>query len=356
MLQIETSTGRHWEVVVKGHAVDLQIDCTRLDGREWRPGEFDLGVNFGDGCVGGTICRNLTIYNRCEVHVRYYWRISRQMEISLSGKVMQEQEKDTDTKEVCWEAEREFVADPIFGFFPALVETNISLKFTPPNMIKYMSIARLYVDTRMDLPLASSEWKKFRDQLFRLENEIHKESNGRQQYRFTNEEYAVNQVDNMGKISKLFEVNMLGVGVHLDVSILPNLLVVSGGLTLGTVRNFKIVLRNNSPCNVHFSWERPRTPSKSVLPCHKNGVYFQPLTGVIVAHGNQDVLVILKARTIGAIEAKHMCHFTNPTGQGESSLLLQVEGHVRGPVVALSPAMLNYGLVQVKNITYGNLL
>lgn len=261
---------------------------------------------------------------------------------------MQEQEKYTDTKEVCWEAEREFVADPNFGFFPALVETNICMKFTPLNTIKYMSLARLYVDTRMDISLASNEWKKLRDQLFRLENEIHKESNGRQQYRFTDEEYAVNCVDNMGKISQLFELNLLGVGVHLDVSILPPLLVVNGGLTLGTIRNFNIVLRNNSRSNVHFSWECPRIPSKRVLPCCENGVYFQPLTGMIVAHGNQEVLVILKARSIGAIEANHLCHFTNPTGQGELCLSLQVEGHVRGPIVALSPTILDYGLVQVK--------
>jgi hypothetical protein len=151
----------------------------------------------------------------------------------------------------------------------------------------------------------------------------------------------------MGQISIALELNLMGVGVSVNVKLLPPLLVVAGGLTVGTVHTFDIIVRNNSPVPVQMSWECPHTPYKAGVV--KNSVYFQPLTGIIPEHGNQEVQVIFRARKIGAFEARHGCRITSQLDLGGKELQFHVAGHVRGPVIALSPAMLNYGLVQVSD-------
>jgi hypothetical protein len=360
VLKVETQTGRHWEILVTGHAVDLEISCDKVDGRPFRPGEFKLGVDFGSCCVAEPTIHNVTVTNYSEVPVRFYWRVADQEEVAPSGVVLKERELNTDTKKACWEDPGEFVPNPCFGVLPAKTETSIAFTFTPPDLGNYRQIARLCIDTRMDHPLDSNGWKNFRDRLFRLENELSKEkklgewrrsgaADGEEQklFKFSDESFALNKIDNMGQISIALELNLMGVGVSLNVKLLPPLLVVAGGLTVGTVRTFDIIVRNNSPVPVQMSWERPHTPYKAGVV--KNSVYFQPLTGEIPEHGNQEVQVIFRARKIGAFEARHGCRITSQLDLGGKELQFHVAGHVRGPVIALSPAILNYGLVQVSD-------
>lgn len=372
VLKIETSTGRHWEVLVTGHAVDLDIRCTKLDGKAWREGEFDLGVSFGDSCVGGTTSHTVAIKNHCELPMRFFWRVSEQIR---SASIFNMNNGLSTTKDICWERDREFKPLPTFGVLPALSEIQMSLSFTPSHLVHYCQLACLYVDTRMDEPLSSKEWKTFRDHLFMIEhNEIVDEEKNAQQeakslypihhasdgiinhslnpselqaYSFCDEAFAIGKADNMGHITKVLELKLEGRGVPLDVLLVPPLLVVGGGLTIGTIRNFKITVRNNSHCAIRFSWERPGTPSK--LGVLQNSVYFQPWIGDIPAYGNHDISVIFKARRIGAFEAKHECRISNLLGLGQLPLLFRVEGHTRGPIITLSPPMLNFGLVQVSD-------
>lgn len=348
-LQIETSTGRHWEMNVKGFGVDLQVSCDKVDGRGWRPGEYEAGISFGDCSIGATSKHFVSIRNNCQVPVRFYWRVSNEAKISPSGIVLEEKELDLDTKEVCVENQHEFEMNPTFGVIQALIETNTTVNFTATSSKVYQQIARLYIDTRANHPLASNDWKNFRNQLFLLENEIKNDKSIEgQPYRFIDEEYAIHKVDNMGQICKILELPLKGRGIPLDVLCLPPLLNIGGGLTVETVRNYNIVIRNNSASLIRFSWERPKTPFKYGI--YENSVYFQPLLGEIQGNENKDITAIVKAKKVGPFDKIYECSITNPkrnSGEGKVSIKFQVAGHVRGPVVAMIPAAIDFGLIQV---------
>ena len=350
VLQIETSTGRHWEITIKGFGVDLCVSCDKLDGRRWRPGEYEAGISFGDCSTLSTIEHVVSIKNNCEVPVRFYWRVSNQAKIAPSGIVLEEKELDFDAKEVCTESQHEFVITPIFGVIQGLAEINSTINFTPLICKVYQQIAHLYIDTRENQPLASDDWKTCRNELFILENEIQKDQNNKNQpYRFTNEEYAVQKVDNMGCIFKILEFPMHGRGIPLDVLCIPPLLNIGGGLTIETVRNYNIVIRNNSSASIWFSWKRPKTPFKYGV--YENAVYFQPWVGEIQGNQNQNITAIVKAKNVGPFDKTYECSITSPkisSNEGKLvSVTFQVVGHVRGPVIAMTPAAIDYGLVQV---------
>lgn len=354
LLQIETSTGRHWEIVVQGHGVDLQVTCDELDGRKWRPGEYEAGVVFGDCSTGATFNHRVSVKNCCEVPIRFYWRVSNEAKLASSGIVLEEKELDSDTKEVCVEFHREFLVEPRFGVIPALTKINVTISFIPTKFKFYRQIVRLYVDTQEDHPLSSNDWKNFRNQLFLLENEIkHDKSTIVQSYRFTDEEYAINKVDNMGQICKILEFLVSGRGIPIDMQCLPPLINIGGGLTIGTVRNYKFVIRNNSPSTIRFSWDRPKTPFKYGI--YENAVYFQPWSGEICGNENQDIFAIVKGRKVGPFDKTYECIITNPNGDNSGShvsIYLKIIGHIRGPIVAMVPASIDYGLIQVSKNTY----
>jgi hypothetical protein len=354
VLKIETSTGRHWEINVKGIGVDLQVSCDKLDGRKWRPGEYKIGIPFGDCSIGATTKHFVSIKNNCEVPIRFYWQVSDEGRIAPSGIVLEEKEKDSDTKEVCRELPCEFVMNPTFGVIQAHTEIDIIINFTPINSKAYRQIARLYIDTRTNQPHASDDWKNFRNQLFILENEIKNDQSIKNQtYRFIDEEYAIHKVDNMGQILKVLEFPMNGRGILVNVLCLPPLLNIGGGLTIETARNYNIIIRNNSASPIRFSWERPKTPFK--FGVYENAVYFQPWSGEIQGNENQDITAIVKAKKVGPFDKTYECNITNPkTSSNESkvSITFQVVGHVRGPIVAMTPGTIDYGLVQVSFYTF----
>jgi len=352
LLQIETSTQRHWEIVVQGHGIDLRVTCDKLDGRRWRLGEYEIGISFGDCPIGATFHHCVSIKNSCEVPIRFYWRVSNEAKLASSGIVLEEKEFDCDTKNVCVEFQHEFLLQPTFGVIPALSEIDVTISFTPTKFKFYHQIARLFIDTREDHPLSSNDWKFFRNQLFILENEIEKDENLiKHPYRFSDEELAINKVDNMGQICKMLEFPLCGRGIQIDVQCLPPLINIGGGLTIGTVRNYKFIIRNNSASTIQFSWERPKTPINSSV--YDNAIYFQPWSGQIQGNENQEISAIVKGKKVGPFDKTYDCIITNPNGGrdgGQASINLQISGHIRGPIIAMVPASIDFGLIQVSNL------
>ncbi|XP_073389836.1 uncharacterized protein [Physcomitrium patens] len=351
VLQIETSMGRHWEILVKGHGVALQVTCNKFDGREWRVGEFERGIPFGSCTIGTTSSHFVSIKNDCEVPLRFYWLNSKETQIASTNEITSKGNKTSKSvvqENIGVESQLEFVIKPTFGVIPALSEMEAIVSFTPTNFKSYQQMMCLYVDTRASHPLASNNWKHVKNELLTLENENGSGmSVGTQPYNLTNEELTIERVDNMGSVFKVLEFPTSGCGIPIDVQCIPSFLSIAGGLTIGTVRNYKIKIQNNSGSKVKFSWERPKTVYDNGV-C-SNAVYFEPFSGEIQGYEHLDVNAIVKARKVGSFHKVCRCLITslNESSKEGAEIFFQISGHTRGPCISITPAVIDYGLIQI---------
>ncbi|KAL3697570.1 hypothetical protein R1sor_011646 [Riccia sorocarpa] len=371
-VRLKTTTMLHWEIKFKATAVDLRINLQKLQGIDFRPGQSELGIAFGQVTVSHTVSKEVTVQSHTPLPIRFFWRMQ-------SKHLQANKEMDPE----CTVTERDiplpnllvFVADPVSGVFQAQAETPIRFNFTPSDLANYHQVATLYVDTRSPMPLGSHVWRDFREALLVAEYKKanwHAERNWayRVLWGIDNSAFEcsgqtldqsdlekisscignifhVSQVENGGTIFRMIELDLAGSGTQFDVRLAPPLLQFSGILSLGQTRIEEIEMINESPTEVIFEWEVHKTPYGVV----ENSASVFPVKGKIGGNGSKTIQVTVKANKVGRIELVFHCLVESPFHKGQLPLMLKIEGHVTGPNVIITPCVVDFGLCQ-RDSTY----
>ncbi|KAL2644339.1 hypothetical protein R1flu_011926 [Riccia fluitans] len=371
-VRLKTATMLHWEMKFKATAVDLRINLQKIEGLDFRPGQRELGIAFGQVTVSHTVSKEITIKSHTPLPIRFFWRMQ-------SKHLKANAEVDPE----CTVIERDiplpnllvFVADPVSGVFQAQAETCIGFNFTPSDLANYHQVATLYVDTRSPLPLGSDVWRDFREALLLVEYKKanwHAERNWayRVLWGIDNSAFEcsgetldqsdllkisssienifhVSQVENGGSIFRMIEMDLAGSGTHFDVRLAPALLQFSGILSLGQTRIQEIEMINESPTEVIFEWEVHKTPYGEV----RNSAHVFPVKGKIGGNSSKTIQVTVKANKVGRMELVFHCLVESPFHKGQLPLMLKIEGHITGPHVTIAPCVLDFGLCQ-RDSTY----
>ncbi|OAE24036.1 hypothetical protein AXG93_4079s1260 [Marchantia polymorpha subsp. ruderalis] len=371
-VRLMTGTNLHWEIKFKATAIDLRLNLQRFEGMEFRPGQRELGIAFGQVTVSHMVSKEVTVKSHTRLPVRFFWRMQ-----SKHLKVNEETDPECLTmgRDIPIENLLVFVADPGFGVFAVESESPIRFKFTPSDLANYHQVATLYVDTRAPMPLGSDVWKDFREGLrnaeyikanhyaeqnwpyrvlwgidnsaFECSGQILNQHDMNTVSSCIENIFHVSQVENGGTIFRMIEIDLAGSGTHFNVRFAPSLLQFSGILTLGQIRIEEIEMINESPVEVIFTWEVHKTPYGVV----KNSAYVFPVTGKIAGNSSRKIQVTMKANKVGRIELVFHCLVESPYHKGKLPLVLKVEGHVSGPNVIITPCVVDFGLCQ-RDSTY----
>ena len=127
-------------------------------------------------------------------------------------------------------------------------------------------------------------------------------------------------------------LDLSGSCVQYDVAVTPAILPIPGELELGRTHSRDVQVVNNSDVAVQYSLSSVRTAVGSIVP--------QPATGMIAAHSQRRVQLVISPRTPGLIAETLLC-----TVQNGETLPLQVEAAVGSVQVKLDEPSVDLGLV-----------
>lgn len=69
-VRLMTGTNLHWEIKFKATAIDLRLNLQRFEGMEFRPGQRELGIAFGQVTVSHMVSKEVTVKSHTRLPVR----------------------------------------------------------------------------------------------------------------------------------------------------------------------------------------------------------------------------------------------------------------------------------------------
>ena len=332
-LKLATDCGAEWRTEIIGYGVKFDLSIEDMTGKQFGSSQDGIELWFGHATISSMKAhRKLLIKNPMPIPMHYHWRI----EDNCSNL------RKTSPKKF----KAAFVVSPNIGTIDAESDMLFMFTFSPHEVISCRQQASLYIDTRKYYPLETDLWKQLKGimEYPTSKNGIEDGVSKTQIEEFNGERQDVG-ADNAGRIRKVAEFRLSGIGEPLQVELIPPLLHWPNIIQQGQSHTTVVTIKNNSCVGVVFSWSLLDTPHTK--NANLNHFSIAPSEGQISPMDKMEVCMI--ARTIGRLQEKLVCEI-----MGGPRLVLHVDGSIQGPRIQLSPCLLDFGTVQVYAFRHNN--